>query len=249
MEGGYLPWKNKSKEVVDELEAISKPLPPPPHGKKWERAEDGEWELKDVVVEPALPAVQSDVEEGSIIEHTVMPEDTLQGLCLKYGCSATDLRRLNMFSGSSIQCKKSLHIPTKRGLVIAPQEQTEAVVLQKFRNATGESLQEARLYLEDAGNDLQAALAAWKEDESWQDQQPKDVRKEERVDVDGEEDEESAVDSSLVQKKGVHVSRTERVGKSIGDSSGLVAPAAVLVPRVVAPACVLETEMVHLVPS
>jgi hypothetical protein len=247
MEGGYLPWKNKSKEVVDELEAISKPLPPPPPGKKWERAEGGAWVLQDAAVEPALTTAQSDVEGGDVIEHTVMPEDTLQGLCLKYGCSATELRRLNLFSGSSIQCKKSLHIPTKRGIILAPQEQTEAVVLQKFRNATGESIQEARLYLEEAGNDLLAALAAWKEDESWQTLHHKDAVKEDCVAVD---DKEASAADSMLEKRGRELSEEIAVSQfTAAGSSGLVAPTAVLVPRVVAPACVLETEMVHLVPS
>jgi LysM repeat protein len=247
MEGGYLPWKNKSKEVVDELEAISKPLPPPPTGKKWDRAEDGAWVLKDAAIEPSSKTAQSDVEGGEIIEHTIMPEDTLQGLCLKYGCSATELRRLNMFSGSSIQCKKSLHIPTKRGIILALQEQTDAVVLQKFRNATGESLNEARLYLEEAGNDFQAALAAWKEDESWQAQHHNNAVEEDGLAADNEE--ASAVDSMLEKRA------TERRGERVlseyaacGDS-GLVVPVAVLTSRIVAPACVLETEMVHLVPS
>lgn len=45
MEGGYLPWKNKCVTIVDQLEAIRKPLPPPPAGTTWLKAEDGNWQL------------------------------------------------------------------------------------------------------------------------------------------------------------------------------------------------------------
>jgi hypothetical protein len=35
----------------------------------------------------------------SVLEHVVMPGDTIQGICLRYRVSAIELRRHNGFSG------------------------------------------------------------------------------------------------------------------------------------------------------
>jgi hypothetical protein len=37
----------------------------------------------------------------SVVEHVVLPGDTIQGLCLRYRVSAVELRRHNNFSGLS----------------------------------------------------------------------------------------------------------------------------------------------------
>jgi LysM repeat protein len=173
MEGGYLPWKNKSIQVVDELEAMQKPLPPPPAGSTWHRSDDGQWYLRSSKEDtPCVQAVVpvSPVSVGTAVIHTVMPEDTLQGLCLRYGCSPLDVRRMNNFSGNSIQFKKTIVISVNRYSceVEHSVEHSREITIQQFRNATGESLAEARVYLEDANYDLEAALAAWRSDEQWE---------------------------------------------------------------------------------
>lgn len=96
-----------------------------------------------------------------------MPEDTLPGLCLRYSVTATDIRRMNIFSGSNIQFKKSLRIPIQSGAYIEPQLDTVEVKVQKFKNATGESNKEAHLYLEEHNYDVDKAISAWKGDENW----------------------------------------------------------------------------------
>jgi LysM repeat protein len=173
MEGGYLPWKNKSINVVDQLEAIRKPLPPPPAGSTWYRSDDGQWYLRSCKGD--TPCIQTVVPEcpvpvGTVVTHTVMPDDTLQGLCLRYGCSPLEVRRINNFSGNSIQFKKTLIIPVNRHScdVEHSVEYSREITVQQFRNATGESLAEARVYLEDADYDLEAALSAWRSDEQWE---------------------------------------------------------------------------------
>uniref|UniRef100_H3AV59 LysM and putative peptidoglycan-binding domain-containing protein 1 n=1 Tax=Latimeria chalumnae TaxID=7897 RepID=H3AV59_LATCH len=46
------------------------------------------------------------------IEHQVKPEDTLQGLALKYGVTMEQIKRANrLYTGDSIFLRKSLHIP------------------------------------------------------------------------------------------------------------------------------------------
>ena len=169
MEGGYFPWKNKTVASYDVSEEIRKPLPPPPFDKAWTTSDDGDWQLIDRIKEndKNSPIVSK---EEKIIEHIIMSDDTLQGICLRYNVSATHIRRLNMFSGNSIQCKKSLLIPLSRGSLIVPQSTTKDLLLQKFRNETGESVEEARIYMEDAEYILEDAISAWKIDESWEDE-------------------------------------------------------------------------------
>lgn len=174
MEGGYLPWKNRSKEVVDELEVLGKPLPPPPVGMCWLKISDGSWQLRENErpQHPSLGIQNTAVaDDPMVVEHTVMPDDTLQGICLRYNVSVTEVRRINLFSGSSIQCKKSLLIPVRRGVsynIMMQQYDSKEVVLQKFRNATGEAVAEARIYLEEHSWDLDTSIAAWKTDENWE---------------------------------------------------------------------------------
>lgn len=168
MEGGFLPWKNQ-KLVNDcpSVEYFTKSLPPPPSGQFWERDLEGNWKL--------VPFSEKQMDDGaiifpypSIIEHTIMPNDTLQGLCLKYRASAVEIRRMNMFSGNNIQMKTKLLIPINAGVSILPQVDTEELLLQKFKNVTHEETKESILYLEEHSWNLENALSAWKIDNQWE---------------------------------------------------------------------------------
>jgi len=168
MEGGWLPWKLQiHKNNSPSLDSYGKPLPPPPPGHIWERQNDGSWQLlKTTNSDDKAP--KSSTSDPRVIEHVVMPGDTLQGICLKYRSSAVSIRRLNMFSGNNIQFKEVLLIPVDGGTVVEEQSNTPEVILQKFRNATGEGIQESRLYLDEHGWDLDKAVAAWRQDENWE---------------------------------------------------------------------------------
>lgn len=109
MEGGYFPWKNKSVEVVDELETLNNPLPPPPAGSVWSKDNEGAWVLIPIQESASVPT--RNTSDPSVIEHEVQPDDTLQGVCLRYGVSIMEVRRVNMFSGNAIQHIKTLRIP------------------------------------------------------------------------------------------------------------------------------------------
>lgn len=55
-------------------------------------------------------------DEHVMIEHIILPNDTLQGICIQYKVSATRLKQVNQFSGSSLLlAPKCLFIPIKRG--------------------------------------------------------------------------------------------------------------------------------------
>lgn len=259
MEGGYLPWKNHSKEVVDELEALGKPLPPPPSGMRWVRIEDGDgsWQLQEIDRLVPVTGIQRTVVADSpmVVEHTVMPDDTLQGLCLRYHVSVTEVRRINLFSGNSIQYKKTLLIPVSPGVSynsVVQQGDSREVMLQRFRNATGEAAAEARIYMEEHSWNLDEAVAAWKKDESWEGNNTHNLQ------TGSNSHEDSAgtvVDSGHVSLPGItHVqtvfARTieTTTDDSINNTAARsVSPIAVRVSREVAPMVVVE--MPTMVPS
>jgi hypothetical protein len=167
MEGLWKVWRQQ--KIVNnspDLDYYGKPLPPPPMGWYWERHEDGSWELmhfdenmvRDNEVVLSAPAV---------IEHVIMPCDTMQGICLKYRVSAVTLRRFNNFSGNSFRSKKALRIPLEPGVPVSIQLPTHDVMIQQFKNITGEGHQESQFYLEDHGWDLREAVAAFNGDLAW----------------------------------------------------------------------------------
>ena len=80
-------------------------------------------------------------------EHVVMPDDTLAGLCIRYGVSARALRRLNRIDGDRLMESAVLRIPPARRRQAA-QEQTPDVLAARQRLAYRES-------------------GAWTEDESF----------------------------------------------------------------------------------
>lgn len=171
MEGIY-SWKQQRIECNSpDLDSFGKPLPPPPAGLYWQRNADRSWELRSI---DALRASTSDsdkltpVQQPCVFLHTVMPEDTLVGLALRYHLSKQAIRAANFFSGDNIQCKRCLRIPLEAGVRVQLQEDSPEVVLQRFKNHTGESTVEARCYLDEAGWDLRVAIASWERDENWE---------------------------------------------------------------------------------
>jgi hypothetical protein len=127
--------------------------------------------------EPTAPPLPPPTPE--FLEHTVVPSDTLIGICLRYKVSQAVLRRHNSFPGENFRLCETLRIPAAamamRGAAVQPQARTPEVLLQEFRNRTGLEAIEARLYLEETGKgptpadwDLDAALAAWAADVQWE---------------------------------------------------------------------------------
>lgn len=186
MDGGMLPWRNQKlmKSGVDS-DFYAQSLPPPPVGFMWERNCDGSWELLNIEEIKRKKSYGQDndntktdlqkITQPTVIEHTVLSTDTLQGLCLKYGTTAITLRRQNCFSGNNIQVFKTLRIPLEAGAFVVLQTTTDSkdIILQKFKNDTGEIELEAKLYLEDSGWNLDKAIAQWQGDDQWTKSNPK----------------------------------------------------------------------------
>lgn len=176
------------------------------------------------------------VDEPTIIEHTVMHDDTLQGICLRYRASVMEIRRMNLFSGNNIHCKKTLLIPLKKGVIVTGQENTKDVILQKFRNETSESLAESRVYLEDNNWELERALKAWREDEQWEHKQYFDVVLQTQTQLSHST---YVDDSNPIERRTVFAATMDEpniLRKTV--------PVAIRVPREVAPHNIVE--MVHL---
>jgi LysM repeat protein len=146
---------------IDESPAFGEPLDPlptPPSNCRWRRNDDGTY---------CIEHFNAETMETVVVEHTVMPCDTLQGICLRYKASVLDVRRLNYLSSNNIRSYVVLKVPVKPLEAITIQLNSIDVVEEKFRGKTGEPVLEAKYYLEDVNYDLNAALALWKEDDDW----------------------------------------------------------------------------------
>lgn len=151
-----------------------KPLPAPPPGLVWVRASDGMFELLDMRTDGEVEA--DEVDDGieaqdEFAEHVVLPSDTLAGIRLRYGVSATDLRRCNAFQGDNFRMCTILKIPlakSSRRQRFPYQSETREVVIQRFRIATGLGEIEAGLYLDEADWQLQKAIASARADDAFE---------------------------------------------------------------------------------
>ena len=171
MEGGLLHWRVRHHDLslYPTVDDYLKSLPNPPSGYHWQRNEDHTWMLSHDSTntlkndDNVLPPISEPV----IINHLVMSNDTIQGICLKYRISVADLRRVNMFSGNNIKSFKILKIPIEPGVPFITQMETQEYILQKFKNETNENTTEAKIYLEDSSWDYDKALASWKDDDKY----------------------------------------------------------------------------------
>eukprot|EP00752_Nemacystus_decipiens_P018734 g16796.t1 len=173
---------------------LAKPLRLPPDGFKWRRLEDGAWELMSTA---AKAVNMDDGEEGEnkgqgmekkeekelgeekesgldFLEHVVMPDDTLAGICIKYKVKDRELRRLNGFVGDLFRTCDVLIIPNRFSAGHQPTQRagktpvTRDDMIQIFRKESQLGPQEARFYLETNAWDLAEALAEWHEENRWE---------------------------------------------------------------------------------
>jgi LysM repeat protein len=124
------------------------------------------------------PTEKVAVENVDYLTHTVLPNDTLVGLCLRYRTKATVLRQLNKFSGSNLHLAPSkLIIPLgpdgqnllNAGKILAQDQTTPDYKLQSFLAEFPHLTQsERRAYLEMSDWDLDEAMKCAREDELWE---------------------------------------------------------------------------------
>jgi len=188
MEGAQLPWKVQKIDISRgppaEYSSLSLPLPKPPNGMKWYQDKDTrEWHLvpeekdscsdKTEFAAGAESAVVVADEENKIthLEHTVLPSDTLPGICLRYKVTATQLRQANRFSGSNLLLAPAkLIIPLSANVVVKKQDVTSPEYKMHALMSAMPKLNrsEAQAYLKMAEWDLERAVQDAKEDLEWE---------------------------------------------------------------------------------
>jgi len=108
------------------------------------------------------------------VEHVCLPTDTIQGICIAYKVSVSQLRRANHFSGTLHSAPKKLLIPLSKqalrtGFIRVQDTDTKEYKLHYFQAEFPDvSTKEARAYLELADWELKDALKSAKEDREWE---------------------------------------------------------------------------------
>jgi LysM repeat protein len=108
------------------------------------------------------------------VEHVCLPTDTLQGICIAYKVSASQLRRANHFSGTLHSAPKKLLIPLSKqalrtGYIRVQSTDTKEYKLHYFQAEFPDiTATEAKGYLELADWELKDALKSAKEDREWE---------------------------------------------------------------------------------
>lgn len=156
-------------------------LPPAPRGTEWVLQPNNRWTIQPIaqaevtIVADGSFEVDSDetataaTPAATILEHWIQPSDTFSGLCLKYGVSATQLRRANYgFSGTNLSLAPNpLKIPNIRRAVpeVKDREQLQRTLEFIFRQQEADennepvlSQSEIKCYLELNDWDIHAAL-------------------------------------------------------------------------------------------
>lgn len=199
-DGGVYPWKRQSVSAIKiaDYSKLQNPLPEPPKGSAWFRdPTTREWKIVKIHegevqgIDPlALPADNRKIadktlldlpEDSDFLSHEVETSDTLQGICLKYHTTPTQLRQLNRFSGSNLaMAPKFLVIPLKQSVTAqatkTPQQDKESKInsfLLAFRFSKGNhnkaiGRKEAVAYLEMNDFNLDEAIADAKDDFGWE---------------------------------------------------------------------------------
>lgn len=117
-EGGSFLWKRQEidqhRGPAGSYKHLSKALPEPPENLVWIRNPDTkEWRLEERP-ETDFVATAEFIGESDLIVHDVRPEDTFEGICLRYKVNPTALRQANNgFQGSNLALAPNpLIIPT-----------------------------------------------------------------------------------------------------------------------------------------
>jgi len=169
-EGGIFPWKLQQSDVrYANYQDLFVPLSPPP-GKIWIKNETTkEWAL----VDSSVCSETNEVKElndkkidGLFAEHVVMSDDTLQGICLRYGTTVRVLKQYNNFPGENFRLCPTLLIPLEnnKDKLRYQDLNDENIKMQLFQNKTALTKEEARYYLSTCDWDIDRAVQEYRLD-------------------------------------------------------------------------------------
>jgi len=189
-EGGMLAWKVQKLNVAPTLsyKSIHKTLPAAPKGKRWNfDPANKEWSLVDkeppacciVDVDAVVITESVSMDETSekatmrkinddpltlYVEHYITPEDTFQGICLRYKIKPFELRRANGFTGENLKLMNNpLKIPRRDAIaervIDSSRHMTQSeVIMVLLKECKGMKRTEATAYLMLSDWDLAEAL-------------------------------------------------------------------------------------------
>jgi len=188
-EGGMLPWKIQKLNVAPTLsyKSVHKTLGAP-KGKRWNfDPANKEWSLVDkeppacciVDVDAVVITESVSMDETSekatmrkinddplalYVEHYITPEDTFQGICLRYKIKPFELRRANGFTGENLKLMNNpLKIPRRDAIaervIDSSRSMTQSeVIMVLLKECKGMKRTEATAYLMLSDWDLAEAL-------------------------------------------------------------------------------------------
>ena len=189
-----------SRGPVAEYRSIHQQLPKLPNGSFWVHDETtGDWKVQKKNSESTtalkvdrevlshkkpvakngdtLSSSTTETKEATLaidyVEHTVLPSDTFQGLCLRYRITATQLRQANGFSGTNLLLappKLVIPLSDKDLSKIRLQDQSSPdFKIHSFLSQVPElRCHEARAYLELYDWDVEQAVTNAQQDVAWE---------------------------------------------------------------------------------
>lgn len=188
-EGGLYPWKVQKTKSLPRAHYHRMSLGEPPAGMEWtQNAETREWTLREISSTATPITVDAEATKIStddtiplahaepipqVLHHVVTETDTMQGICLKYKVSATQLRQANCFSGTNLKlAPKVLKIPNSNR-TIAPttniiQSEHENKIAQVYVKHKSLSRKEVRAYLEMNDWNIERTLNEIQQDEEFE---------------------------------------------------------------------------------
>lgn len=129
---------------------------------------------KEEMLQNDSPSEKAAVENVDYVVHTVLPSDTIQGLCLRYKTKPTTLRQLNKFSGSNLLlAPHKLIIPlsencTLQNIQLQDKNCRQYKMQTLMAEVPGLTESERRAYLEMSDWNLDEAIASAKDDDEWE---------------------------------------------------------------------------------
>mmetsp|Transcript_23006 Transcript_23006/g.66019 ORF Transcript_23006/g.66019 Transcript_23006/m.66019 type:complete len:181 (+) Transcript_23006:58-600(+) len=177
VEGGLFAWKlQKVNQRGPAGDYRKMQLPDPPKDHHWiQDLDTHEWHLAKITTreeEEDVEVKEMEIPASGFVLHEISPEDTFQGICLRYRITPTDLRRANGgFSGTNLHLVPNpLRIPVNQKYLKSRQKldkgpTTPAEKIQALqRSCRNLHKTEAKCYLELNDWDVEKALENAKED-------------------------------------------------------------------------------------
>jgi hypothetical protein len=133
-----------------------------------------------ITMEHSNATKDAPVENKDYVVHTVLPTDTLAGLCLRYKTKPTLLRQVNKFSGSNLLLAPSkLIIPLDGKDISTVKIQDTSCPEYKLHALVAEyphlRRTEAKAYLEMNDWNLEESIQSVREDEAWEEEEEKQL--------------------------------------------------------------------------